>query len=278
MSFPNWNHNEVQSLKDLTIRAGKPLEVDTAATLAKHGWTVHMNTYYLDVYSQKTRELDVMAHQRTTFDSRGHTFPLSMFLYVSCKGFTDDQYPVSWSVTLDRQRETDQFTVTTSGVNRGFAYGMGCEAARYVIGESGIKDSTRMLGLKVCEWDAKARSFSVIRKRDHELYEGADSALKAAIWASRGEPFNDIQLHVPVVLLNRKFTNLLIEQGQVRDPDVIHGGFMSSLVPLNEHPTSTRWLLTVMWAAEEFPTLLNALRDALNGLSTCYGKMGLNPP
>lgn len=277
MPFPNWDTNEIRNLKDLTVRVGRPLEVNTAATLATQGWTVHLNTYYIDVFSKKARELDVLAHKRVGFNSRDHLFDLDLYLYISCKGFTEHQYPVAWSVVNDRAANLDQFLCTSTGLNRGFADRLGQSAATALVVNTGLEANQRMLGMRVCEQDKKG-GFSVVRDRDNELYEGADSALKAARWAGQDTPFSGIQVHVPIVLLDRRLTNMLIDHGRINDPEPRPGGYLTGLHPLSDNPAWSRWLLTLVWSAQDLPLLIKALDASLGYMCVSFAAMNLNPP
>lgn len=277
MPYHNWNATEIQNLKALTIRAGRPLEVSTAARLASRGWSVHLNTYYVDEFSEKARDLDVLAHRRSSFTARNHEFGLNLFLHVSCKGFAEGQFPISWSVLNEKASDLDQVLCATSGLNRGFILRLGQSAATLLVTAAGLNRHERMIGMRGCEKSQKD-AFTIVRDRDNELYEGADSALKAALWSSREEPFSGIDVHIPLVVLSQRITNLLIDHGKINDPEVRPGGYITGLYPVSHPAPSSRWLLTLVWSFEDLSKLLDSLEKAQQDMGAAFQMMGLNPP
>src|SRR5437870_4687977 len=56
MSVETWDKNEITKL---AFASGKPLEIQCAEEFIKAGWNARLGSFFKDIFSDKTRELDV---------------------------------------------------------------------------------------------------------------------------------------------------------------------------------------------------------------------------
>jgi hypothetical protein len=276
MPYPSWTPDEVAALRDATRRAGRPLEVATAEAFASRGWTVHLNTYYEDIFSKKARELDVLAHREETWEKGDKEFSLSICVYVSCKGFNPKQFPLSWSVIPEKANKAELLLCSADAVNRPQSIDLGLQAAQNLINATGLPPDRRMIGLKVCQQkdNPKAVEYFFPKENDNELYEGADSALKAALWAFNLNTTSHAEIHIPIVILDHGISDILIHKNRVNDPDSIVGGYMSSIYPIGNRQIRT--LLTLIWTAERLSVLLDDLKKCIVEIRASATGIGFN--
>jgi hypothetical protein len=235
MPYPDWSPDEIAELQKLTRKSGRILEVRTGNLFATRGWLVHLSTYYVDLISQKPRELDVLAHRREVFQVKGHQCELRFNVMVSCKRAG----PI--------QNGMRQFAV---------------ELGRYLAGSVDTNPNRHLLGLKVFE--RKGTSFDFVRDRDNELYEGADSALKAAVWHYDQRARFDVEIALPIVVLDKKITHIPIGATDSESPTMCDRSYLAGLYPFGGLGNEPTWLLTLVWSAEELDELIKLLDGAVN--------------
>src|SRR5258706_1155423 len=149
MSIETWDKNEITKL---AFASGKPLEIQCAEEFIKAGWNARLGSFFKDIFSEKTRELDVCIKKQQVVDTSDLPCTVSVRILGSCKGFPVDHGPVTSSVSQARNL-TLQPTFMFSGRSRHsgpITPKMGTDSASLFLKTAGLK-STQIIGFDIFE-------------------------------------------------------------------------------------------------------------------------------
>lgn len=277
MPVADWDKNEI---KKLAQASGKPLEVRCAEAFLKAGWHVSLGTFYSDVLSEKIRELDVLIEKSISFEAKDASKTLEWILTLrvlgSCKGFPADHGPATYSVLANSSAVQKPHFLSYDCTCRGgeFAAAMSHACATRFLHKLAGSASHQIVGFDILhrKEDSKAR-VEYVRKTDRDLYEGLDSALKAAIYwfqEDRRQKYNrmggrqcHIVMNIPLLVSSLPFWDVSIEQGGVREPELKSSGFHVSLYPSLEKDRPPAPIMSIVWDAARLDDLTSGLDDLL---------------
>lgn len=271
-------------LKDAARRSGRPLEVVCAQSFleapaiaacsdSREAWKVELSSYYQDGLSDKVRELDVLARrQRFVKVSDSGGFNCLLEAFVSCKGFSEDEYPVSYSVRKKVELQPEHPPVLPYYLSRPNRPKTGQDAARMLLWFMCDMDSVRSQNLP------RTVGFDIIKPQqnqpakdwkptgDKPLFEGLDSALRGSLfWMKVGVPtFHSsneglLRVQVPVLVLSRPWQEISLDGGNVGDPVDCNLGYTANLYPIAPSPAAPAPIMTIVIAREMLPQLQKAL-------------------
>ena len=208
---------------------------------------------------------------------------------VSCKGLPEDEYAVTFSAPKDVKAHPEHLPSVLAHIR-------GRDTAAIKLGV----DTAGMLLFALCESDPlkKARlrrtiGFDVIKAReakrewqakgDRTLFEGLDSALRAAIYwsgirlpAVRADDEGLVRIQVPILVLPRPWYEIPIDgTGNQGYPVPTSLGFTSNLYPVEGGSRAPIPLFTLLLSKERLPQLQKALLE-LYGLAWEWGTQAYN--
>jgi hypothetical protein len=274
MSVPPWDPEE---LKRLAHVSGRPLEVKCAGAFARAGWRpVYLSTYFVDAVTEKTRELDVLVEYfRPVSRSPGSDVRTSVGVrgLVSVKGFSEDQTPVGYAV--ENQALVPSASLITTRLGREhpgpFPADVAARASRFITESSALRDASPLVAMDVY---SKSRQSQPSRKRDSDLYEGLDSAIKAALFWSD----TDLRtgrahavINVPILVLAQPFWNIELQAESLKAPELRSAGYhlgRFAFPSFQRTTTVTVNVLSLVWSIDKLPELLTLLHDLADWLLT----------
>jgi hypothetical protein len=242
-------------LKELATKSGRPLEVQCASALMGREWQVRLSSYYTDSLSGKPRELDILAHKQSTFEVKEHTYRLAVNAFISCKGFPKQSHPVTWSIPENFAHDRGGLMCSRAGLIQNEMDDLSAAMSIHLVKKLGT--DRRLISLKACT--LKPDSAEMARDRDTDLYEGADSALKAASWwHEKGKA--DVSIQLPIVLVDKPIIDVPIDHvGEPGTPQEVRGGFCEGFFPFGGLGNGPAELLTVVWSWHYKEDLLEML-------------------
>lgn len=266
MAISDWDKNEI---KKLALVSGKPLEVRCAEAFLKAGWQVSLGTFYNDIASERIRELDVLALKQYAFkanDGYGGLTPWSLSLRVlgSCKGFAPEHGPVTYSASATSGSLPKPRLMSYDCCFSGHTFSglMSHEAATKFLTFAGLSTARQVVGFDIIhrkEDQRKPPQVDYLRKTDRDLYEGLDSALKAAIfWHVEerrrgrhriGHRYYQMVLNIPLLVTSMPFWDVSIDGGIPGEPELLSSGYHVSLYPSGDKEAAPEPIMSIVWEA-----------------------------
>lgn len=208
----NW---DVEQIRRLVRESGRPMEIRCGNLFAEKQWTVSHGSYFHDVTTGNVREVDLIAGRLQRVGPENEegleSKWCSMGVFISCKGFREDQVPIMYSV-------------------------------------GGSFPTILKPRLK----------YDYTRITDKDLFEGVDSALKAAIFWQTISSSSDVYLRVPVLVTSKPWFDVPLDKGEVGMPVQSTRGYKTTLYPY-KGVAEPELLTSLIWAEEELPVLVDAL-------------------
>lgn len=270
MTVERW---DAEGVKRAAQTSGKPLEVDCAMKFLGANtspelsprWQVVIGSHYLDATSGKIRELDVLAVKQNsiTVDSR-QQFDCVLEVYCSCKGFSGDIGPVTYSVAESSVPNlVHPSLLQTLPPRRTEEHGeFEAEVGKKLLTAVGLEREPRIVGMDVFKEAPRSgqRTREYIRLGDQDLFEkGLDSSVKAALyWKSYGYYAGGVNVRVPVLISASKWWDCSIDRSVISAATLKSKGYITTMYPIVGSNVKPGSLLTLMWFADELPTLLRA--------------------
>jgi len=179
-----WDKNE---LRNLAFASGKPLEVQCAEAFYQKGWHVRLGSFYRDI-DNKLRELDVLVEKRLQLDFNEQRCDVTLRVLCSCKGFPTENRPVTYSVSQNRNVTLQPKFMFGDKSHFGppIMPNKVEEAADLFIRRA-LLEQRQVICFDIFERAVTQKKngkelIGYKRKTDRDLYEGLDSAIKAAIF------------------------------------------------------------------------------------------------
>ena len=273
-------------IKEVAAASGKPLEVRCAQAFLSMGWMAYLGSYFDDQTLKPLRELDVLAVREEEFDSR-NPIRLRVRTLVSCKGFPPNQSPLTYSASSNLSYKPQLLTF-----NRSSSGGVGPLRALENAGADILLDSIGIDHL------SPLVAFSIISRTvlplsrnlpdefkllgDRELFDGVDSAVKAALhWRQQDRQSNEsfAAINVPICVFQIPFWNVSINDGVIGEPLICEKGFQVLSFPnsfgdpnqgASEHP------LVIITAENQLNEVIHGLNELWNWF-TNEMRMRLSP-
>lgn len=270
MSITNWDKGEI---KKLAHASGKPLEVQCAEAFLKAGWNARLGSYYHDLFSDKIRELDVYIQKQQPLSTNNLQCNVSIRILGSCKGFPPEHAPVTYSVSQSRNlADKPVFMYDGRGHSGPIRRDMGRQGAAHFLHRSGLKESKQVVGFDIFqrkENTKKPDEFEYIRKTDRDLYEGVDSAIKAAFYWSEedtkrfqkgvGPNERHTTLTIPLLVTSLPFWNITIDEGLPSEPEICHSGYFVGTFPFGKEDRRPQPVMSILWAVSKLGDLIQHL-------------------
>jgi hypothetical protein len=276
MPNTDWAADEIQKLAE---RAGKPLEVATAESFARKGWTARLGSYFAHGALDVARELDVLSERQSELPSG---LPARVRALISCKAFPPDRSPIAYSVPKESSLSftpgllSSHRTQTAWKGNQqisGPIHEIEKEAAMQLLEYLKLDKADPLVAFDQFERiEIKKKGqpkLEVTYKRspdgDRQLFTGIDSCVQAAIFWTQEDyqqhnPVYFAALNVPIFLLSVPFWDIPIGRGKPGTPRISTLGHQISLLPLREH---AKGLMTLVATIEMLPKLIEALDNLL---------------
>lgn len=282
MAIENWDKAEVKRLAQVS---GKPLEVQCAEAFLKTRWNVHLGTFYTDVASEKIRELDFLAERDFSFSAKNVNhdviqWRLKLRILGSCKGFAAEQMPATYSIAAhSRSIERPHFICYECGIHgRTVADSMKKRTAENFLRNKGVSSEQQIIGFDIFqrkEDQRKPPQVEYVRKTDRDLYEGLDSAIKAAIFWFKEDRRLDrlrigggdqgyIALNIPLLISSLPFWSISIDQGIVGEPELKNSGFHVGLYPSEDKEKPSHPIMSILWSITAIDELTDHLGRLIN--------------
>ena len=271
MPIKHWTPHEVARI---VAASGKPLEVAAAqAFLGRASWSAALGTYFEERNTLKPpRELDVLTTRETSIVGQlGTDLTCRVRGLVSCKGFSPRQQPVAYSVATSsvpgfapRLLSQHRAQRVPYGESYGRLVDIEAEAATRLLTALGMATSSPLVALDIIN-DTDQRNQRKLSDKD--LFEGVDSALKAAFFwqGARLSEGHFVELFVPALVLLRPWWEVPIDGGDIGIPTESHRGYLTCRYPNPDHgsPREPTVDVTVLLVSRDE---LDALVDAFDGL------------
>jgi hypothetical protein len=281
----DWNPAEIQRLAEVS---GRPLEVRCAEAFRAAGWRVLLSTYYIDAVSEKTRELDVLVERRQlkTLSPDGLQGYITVRGLISVKGFPPDHCPIGYSVATTGLVPE----LALLGSHRTLHYrgelpvGLAKRGGAFVSTLGPLNGTRPVTGMDVCQRRPEAQRRAggkgqpekvppYERKRDADLYDGLDSAIKAAafwsevpLWSemdSLGTGQRHAAVNVPILVLAQPFWDIALDGGTASLPmrrlAGYHVGWFAFPGILQRPSIHMQPVMSLIWAIEEVPALVRIM-------------------
>ena len=192
-----------------------------------------------------SRELDLLVQKNVPFNTgsggrpgqQQHFFRLRVL--CSCKGFPSDSKPVAYSVSPTNR---SVLKPTVIFYRRG-AYGATLfpdsnkQWANAFLQYSSLGQARQIVGFDIFQLKEDPKNSSQvahIRKSDRDLYEGLDSAIKAAAYWDADDKTQHgprvggpgyAAISIPLLVTSTPFLDIAIDDGQASEPEVKHAGY-----------------------------------------------------
>jgi hypothetical protein len=272
----NWDKNE---LKKLALKSGRPLEIQCAEAFLKARWQVRLGTFYNDIASEKIRELDVLAEKKESFQITGSNrdaveMTLCVRILGSCKGFAPEHGPAIYSVFANSPsvQKPRVMCYETELRGKNFADSMRQQCAKNFLHSVSLSTAQQIVGFDIiqCREDQrKPPQVEYLRKTDRDLYEGLDSALKAALfWYQEDKRQGKnryggnscyVAVNIPLLVTSLPFWNVSIEGGNPGEPELKSSGFHVSLYPSGDKEKPPQSIMSILWEAAKLEELTRHL-------------------
>lgn len=280
MSTDSWSKNEI---KKLAVASGKPLEVQCAEAFLRAGWGVRLGTYFHDVSSEKVRELDVLIENTKQFEGHASNrdviqWKVCLRILGSCKGFPSECEPATYSMSASSNTvHRPCFMYYSRGpFGVGATPSMGHHSASRVLNHANLT-ARQVVGFDIFERELRGKRkdekspalFEYKRKTDKDLFEGLDSAIKAAVYWDQQDRNqwggNNIAgyaaLHIPLLVSAHPFWDVLIDGGLANEPEVKHHGYHVGLYPFSEIERRAKPITSIIWSAPKLDELTTLMGD-----------------
>ena len=270
MSVETWDKGEI---KKLAFASGKPLEVQCAEGFLKAGWNARLGSFYHDVSSDKIRELDVYIRKERLISTPNLRCNASIRILGSCKGFPAEHTPVTYSVSQSRNLALKPiFMYGGRGRFGPIRPDMGERGAEFFLHRSRLSQSKQVVGFDIFnrkENGKKPGEFEYARKTDRDLYDGLDSAIKAAIYWS-GEDTKRYRkelgqnecyaiMTIPLLVTQLPFWDVTIDEGKPSEPEIRYSGHFVGVFPFGEEDGRPQPILSILWAVSNLSDLIQTL-------------------
>lgn len=273
-------------LKEAASRSGKPLEVVCAQSFLhapfimphqdekREEWKVQLSSYYED--KGTARELDVFARrQRFVPFGQGSEsgFNCVLDVFMSCKGFPPEDFPVTFSVPQVVEVKPENPPVVLANISRRdtAARELAGKVARWlIVAISGGKSAEasfvrRIIGFDIIK-DPRILGKPWKANDDSTLFGGLDSAVRAALyWRDVSIPplyrmdEEQLRIQIPVLVLSKGWHDFPVDSGKLGDPKPADLGFTSNLYPLGLQGRPPVPLFTLVISQDRLPDLQKAL-------------------
>jgi hypothetical protein len=287
MSNASWDKEEIRKL---AAASGKPLEVRCAEVFLQEGWDVRLGTFYTDVASEKIRELDFLAErmipiQTINQNQDGIDYTLRFRILGSCKGFPAGRGPVAYSVFSSHTAvEKPCLICYECGLNgRSFALSMSLQSAWVLLQKAKLLNSQQIVGFDIFDREELAQrpknpsqppQVKYSRVGDRDLYEGLDTAIKAAIFWYRedrrlkrlqigGANHCSITLNIPLLVCSLPFWSVSIDGGKAGAPELRSSGFHVGLYPSGDSERPPEPITSIIWEIEKLAELTRHLSQLI---------------
>jgi hypothetical protein len=266
-----WDPEEVQ---DQATKSGRPLEVESALAFLGAGWHVQLGQYFFDQEAGKAKEGDVIASKARHANLHGKRIVCGMDVFVSCKGFKDNERPLLYSLS-DRTLHANlghQLIYTRNGL-RTLQMSLGCRAATTAVFETGIDPARRIVAFDILKRDeltskekdkrgldpTVAHDYERVTNKD--LFEGLTSAFKAALFWSRiqeGEQFYAM-LRVPLLITSKPWLEVSLDGGKPGKHTDGTKGINTIAYPHHGGGSAPESISTLLCAVSELPKFITGL-------------------
>lgn len=288
----------LENVKDVASRSGRPLEVVAARSflevpgtmaegLSKKPWTVDLGSYFED--GEKVRELDVLARRQHYIKDPGG-FNCVLEAFVSCKGFQDDEHPVAYTVKqkLELEPKNPPLLLTTVGPSPARYTKLGVAAVQQIFSILAVDfqeesfEAVRTVGFEVAKEPQEGKK-DWRALGDRNVFEGLDSALRAALfWKRMQLPPNHstneylVRVQIPILVLQRPWYAISIDDGTVGIPVKTSLGYTASLYPLGGGAMPVPMFMLLV-ARESLPDLQRVLTSLFGWMWTAGTQALRNP-
>lgn len=299
MAITEWDKAEI---KKLAQASGKPLEVQCAEAFLKAGWRVSLGTFYTDIASEKIRELDALMEKSLAFSlpdaQKTLNWTLKIRVLASCKGFPQEHGPATYSVSTKsgNVQKPSFMCYDTEWRGGGFAETMSGQGATRLLHFAGLSDAQQVVGFDILRREDISQrrkdpkhspQFEYSRNGDRDLYEGLDSAIKAAAYwfqedrrqrhQRMGARDCKIVMNIPLLVTSLPFWDVSIDKGTPDEPQLKNAGFHVSLYPPLENDRPPEAVMSILWEAAKLHELTHHLDGLLEFLAD-EAKLGLVNP
>jgi hypothetical protein len=269
-----WDKTE---LKNLAFASGKPLEVRCAEQFYQKGWHVKLGSFYRDI-DGKLRELDALVEKNQEHNLNGHPCEITLRVLCSCKGFLPETRPVTYSVSENKNVALKPAFMYEGRTRLGaIMERMGEKTADLFIRREDLKD--QLIGFDMFEKKTVKGTEEYRRKGDRDyIYEGLDSAIKAAIfWFQRDKHTYQqlklqnyhrgyVTLSVPLLVTQHPFFDFTMDKGQPTDRVIRHSGYFVGYYPYREEEPEK--IMSLIWHVEKLTDLIKHLDFLFDELET----------
>ena len=264
MSVESWDRDEI---KKLALASGKPLEVECAVAFLKAKWNVRLGTYYNDILSEKVRELDVYIERREEIKVGAKRCTLRLRILGSCKGFPLDQGPATYSISAEsgslHKPSFPCFSIAASSISE--------QSATAFLHHAGLSAARQVIGFDILRRDNTKRQPQPEYSRigDRDLYDGLDSALKAAVFFYHDDrnryefPYSQVPgyvgLNIPLLVTSRPFWDVSVEGGILGEPEIRYCAHHVGLYPFAGREKRFEPIMSILWHAAKIGELTSVL-------------------
>jgi hypothetical protein len=265
-----WSEEENRRL---AAESGKPLEIQCAMVLRRHNWRVLLSTHYIDKTTERIRELDVLAERFSEVEATGGTRAVvGVRALVSAKGFPEDSAPVGYSVSrTDPSIPPPSLISSWAGRN---SFGrvdpdVVSRVSEWMLSHAHFRPARPLVALDIFrrrEEGSRAKRREIYaRQTDRDLFEGLDSAIKAAaFWAhmDRQSGRSHAVVDVPVLVLANPFWEVAIETGEAGSSRLQGLAYLTALYPLDGWTQAPMSIVALVCSVER----LSDVVEVMNGL------------
>lgn len=279
-----WDLSEITKLVE---KSGRPLEVRCGMAFLKEEWSVSHSTYYKDVIDGSAREVDIIAGKKKMVEGSGKSVSCRLGVFVSCKGFSPDQMPVSFSLGNSKFPDYMPPSLLSSGIPMDLdthAFHQARLARDLVFSSGELDHARRLVAFDVIEKrypnkgqkPAKDRGnqspivpevVNYARMGDNALYEGLESAVKSAMYWQKINTISGLHIRIPVLLTSKDWLDYPIDDGVLGKPCWTSTGFKSTLYPSAVTSKSeVDWVTSLVWSESKLPALIALLNKVFGNL------------
>jgi hypothetical protein len=273
-------------LKEAAGKSGKPLEVSCAreflsvpaAAGASRAWKVSVGSYYKDILGNREnpiRELDVLARRDESIQLGDSRVDVHLDVVLSCKGFPNDRHPVTFSVSREAVPEDHPPLLLNAVQNPGSRSRLGYEACELLLYEMGLQRklelqrTRRIIGFGIFK-ESPDPNQEWTGEGDKNLYEGMDSAFRAAVfwWTRSGRNRLSVRLVVPVLVVSKPWDDFAIDTGALGIPTESDVGYVANLYPYKRpvSDSSPEPLFGLVVAIHKVPALVGTFERLFDWL------------
>jgi hypothetical protein len=266
-----WSKDEI---KRLVRESGRPLEFRIAQAFIENNWSVSHGSYFTDVTSGSVREIDLIASR---MDEVGTIEPYvegesedepgspeqhcGMGIFVSCKGFREDQIPLMYS--LGKPFPESTLPGLMAQIRKTFPVKpyIRLHGLRHLFNNLGLDSSRRIAVLELAQRKLinSPRKYDYSRLPDKDLFEGLDSAFKAAIYWQGISHYCDVYLRVPILVTSVPWLDIPLDKGAIGEPTLATIGYKTVLYPFKGAKEGPELITSLICTESELPRVIGAL-------------------